>query len=44
MDRRVQKTRKAILSAFEELLAEKRYEQITVQNLIDRAEYLLCPF
>ena len=38
MDRRVQKTRKAILSAFEELLAEKRYEQITVQNIIDRAD------
>ncbi|MBE6007548.1 MAG: TetR/AcrR family transcriptional regulator C-terminal domain-containing protein [Lachnospiraceae bacterium] len=38
MDRRIQKTRKAILSAFEELLSEKRYEQITVQNLIDRAD------
>jgi len=38
MDRRVQKTRKAILSAFEGLLAEKRYEQITVQNIIDRAD------
>ena len=38
MDRRIQKTRKAILSAFEELLSEKRYEQITVQNIIDRAD------
>ncbi len=38
MDRRIQKTRGAILSAFESLLAEKKYEQITVQEIIDRAD------
>ena len=37
MDRRIQKTRDAIFTAFEELLAEKRYEQITVSDIIDRA-------
>ena len=37
MDRRIQKTRTAILSAFERLLAEKRYEQITVQDIINEA-------
>lgn len=38
MDRRRQKTRQAIFSAFEDLLTCKRYEQITVQDLIDRAD------
>ena len=37
MDRRIKKTRDAIFAAFEELLAEKRYEQITVSDIIDRA-------
>ena len=38
MDRRINKTRKAVFSAFETLLTEKRYEQITVQDIIDRAD------
>ena len=37
MDRRQQKTRAAVFAAFEELVSEKRYEQITVQDIIDRA-------
>ena len=37
MDRRQQKTRKAILTAFEELLKEKSYEKITVKEIIDYA-------
>lgn len=38
MDRRQQKTRRAVFAAFEELVSEKRYEQITVQDIIDRAD------
>jgi AcrR family transcriptional regulator len=38
MDRRQQKTRKAVLAAFEELVSSKRYEQITVQDIIDLAD------
>lgn len=38
MDRRVKRSRRAILSAFEELLANKRYEQVTVAEIIDRAD------
>lgn len=38
MDRRINKTRKAIFTAFETLLTEKRYEQITVQDIIDKAD------
>ena len=38
MDRRKNKTRKAIFAAFEEVISEKRYEQITVQDIIDRAD------
>ncbi len=37
MDRRQQKTRTAILQAFAELLSEKRFAHITVQQIIDRA-------
>ena len=35
MDRRQQKTRKAIFCAFRALLQKKRYEYITVQEIID---------
>ncbi len=37
MDRRQQKTRKAIFAAFRTLLEKKRYESITVQEIIDEA-------
>lgn len=38
MDRRQKKTRKAIYSAFTELLKEESYSKITVQEIIDRAD------
>lgn len=38
MDRRQQKTRKAVFGAFEELISKKKYEDITVQDIIDRAD------
>lgn len=37
MDRRQQKTQSAIFGAFRALLEEKRYDHITVQEIIDRA-------
>lgn len=37
MDRRQQKTQKSIFVAFRSLLEQKRYDKITVQEIIDRA-------
>ncbi len=39
VDRRVQRTRKQLHDALIELIAEKGYESITVQNIIDRANF-----
>lgn len=37
-DRRTRKTKQAIFRAFNELMQDKRYVNITVQNIIDRAD------
>jgi AcrR family transcriptional regulator len=38
MDRRQKKTKKAIYDAFTELIQEKDYSEITIQDIIDRAD------
>ena len=38
LDRRIKRTRTAILEAFQDLLAEKMFENISVQDLTERAD------
>lgn len=38
MDRRILKTRRAIMQAFYRLLDQKKYENITIQDIIDEAD------
>ena len=42
LDRRVRKTRRALGDALLSLLTEKRYEAVTVQDVIDRADGFSC--
>ena len=44
MDRRQRKTRKAIFAAFIELLSEKEFAQITVAEIIERADISRATF
>jgi AcrR family transcriptional regulator len=37
IDRRVERTRRSLLNALNELILEKGYEKVTVQDVIDRA-------
>jgi AcrR family transcriptional regulator len=37
-DRRVQRTRRLLHKAFMSLILEKKYESITVQEILDRAD------
>ncbi|MBS5913907.1 MAG: helix-turn-helix transcriptional regulator, partial [Paenibacillus macerans] len=37
MDRRIAKTRQAIMEAFVMLMGEKSFEKITIQEIADRA-------
>ena len=39
MDRRVQRTRKLIIETFMELLRDKGFEKITVNDIAARGEY-----
>ncbi len=38
MDRRQKKTREAIFAAFRQLLTQRRYDRITVQDILDAAD------
>ena len=38
LDRRIQKTRKALLNALISLILEKGYDKVTIQDIIDRAD------
>lgn len=38
MDRRIRKSQEAIMAAFVELMAEKRFEQITINDIANRAD------
>lgn len=37
VDRRIQRTRDNLFAALQDLMAEKRYDKITIQDIIDRA-------
>ena len=42
LDRRQRKTRAAIYEAFESLMAEEHYSQVTVAQIIDRADIAMA--